>query len=142
MSDDARFPTPRGILETVIYCEDLSSAQSFYEGTIGLTLVSSEPGRHLFFRVGDSMLLIFNPKQTREATVPIGDQVIPRHGPVGPGHFAFRSEASELPGIKDRLQTAGVGIEAEIEWPGGGRSIYCRDPSGNSVEFATRTLWF
>jgi catechol 2,3-dioxygenase-like lactoylglutathione lyase family enzyme len=32
-------------------------------------------------------------------------------------------------------------IEAEVEWPKGGRSIYFRDPSGNSLEFAESKIW-
>ena len=35
------------------------------------------------------------------------------------------------------LQEAGVPIEAEVRWPGGGRSLYVRDPAGNSIELAT-----
>jgi hypothetical protein len=28
-----------------------------------------------------------------------------------------------------------------VEWPGGGRSIYFRDPAGNSVELGTPAIW-
>ena len=41
--------TPNAILETVVYCDDLDAARAFYEGVVGLSLVSLEPGRHLFF---------------------------------------------------------------------------------------------
>jgi hypothetical protein len=34
-----------------------------------------------------------------------------------------------------------VAIEADFEWPKGGRSIYFRDPAGNSVEFAEPRIW-
>ena len=34
-----------------------------------------------------------------------------------------------------------VSIEAEVEWPNGGFSIYLRDPAGNSVELATPSIW-
>jgi catechol 2,3-dioxygenase-like lactoylglutathione lyase family enzyme len=132
----------RAILETVVYAEDLDASRSFYRDVIGLTLVSQEPGRHLFFRVGQSMLLVFNPMSTRQATVHVGDQVIPQHGPSGPSHFAFEVDRSALAIIKTRLAEHGFDIESEINWPGGGHSIYCRDPAGNSVEFATRDLWF
>ena len=40
-----------------------------------------------------------------------------------------------------RLSSAGVAIEADFRWPGGARSIYFRDPAGNSLECASRTLW-
>ena len=32
-------------------------------------------------------------------------------------------------------------IEKEMEWPRGGRSLYFRDPAGNSVELITPGLW-
>ena len=131
-----------GILETVVYCEDLDAAQAFYEGIVGLELFSSEPDRHRFFRVGASMLLVFNPHETRTATVRVGPKLIPRHGAEGPSHFAFQADLDDFPTIRSRLAECGVAIETEIDWPGGGHSIYCRDPAGNSVEFATRTLWF
>jgi catechol 2,3-dioxygenase-like lactoylglutathione lyase family enzyme len=133
---------PLAILETVVYCQDLDAARGFYEDVLGLPLESALPGRHLFFRVGSSMLLVFNPRQTRTATVKVGDQLIPRHGADGASHFAFQVALSQLEDIKTRLLDHGIVIESEIDWPGGGHSIYCRDPAGNSVEFATRSLWF
>jgi catechol 2,3-dioxygenase-like lactoylglutathione lyase family enzyme len=36
---------------------------------------------------------------------------------------------------------AGVPIEQEHQWPGGARSLYFRDPSGNSLELITRGAW-
>ena len=134
--------TPQAILETVVYCEDLDAARQFYEGVIGLPLVSREPGRHLFFCVGGSMLLVFDPRKTSEATVHVGDQAIPRHGAGGASHFAFQVDPSQFDAIRANLDEHDVALESEIDWPGGGHSIYCRDPGGNSVEFATRTLWF
>lgn len=32
-------------------------------------------------------------------------------------------------------------IEADFFWPNGARSIYFRDPSGNSIEFAEPSIW-
>jgi len=29
----------------------------------------------------------------------------------------------------------------DFEWPQGGRSIYFRDPAGNSLEFAEPRIW-
>jgi catechol 2,3-dioxygenase-like lactoylglutathione lyase family enzyme len=34
-----------------------------------------------------------------------------------------------------------VDIEAEVVWPTGGRSLYFRDPAGNSIELITRGSW-
>lgn len=143
MKEDEQSPiVPPAILETVIYCEDLLSAENFYREVIGLTLVSEEQGRHLFFRVGDSMLLIFNPQRTQQDEVRVGSYVIPQHGAVGEGHLAFAIAAEQIAETRDWLQKKQIRIESEIDWPTGGHSIYCRDPAGNSVEFATRELWF
>ena len=70
------------------------------------------------------------------------------------GLYTYHSvETAILPGRLERAKmrtqllaqeieaAAGVRIEAEVAWPGGGRSIYVRDPSGNSVELATAAVW-
>lgn len=41
---------------------------------------------------------------------------------------------------RQHLQTNDVLIEAEVEWPPGGKSIYFRDPAGNSVELINRDV--
>ena len=133
---------PSAILETSVYCHDLAAARSFYQGIVGLTLISEDPDRHLFFRVGSGMLLVFAPQHTRDATVNINGQTIPHHGARGPSHMAFQTDEQQLAGLRTHLTDHGIEIESEIHWPGGGRSIYCRDPAGNSIEFATRRLWF
>jgi catechol 2,3-dioxygenase-like lactoylglutathione lyase family enzyme len=132
----------RGILETIIYCKDLPAAREFYERILGLTLVSYEPEQHLMFCVGRSMLLVFHPDDSRTKEVFVGGSMIPQHGSEGCSHFAFEVPEEEVASIKLHLAEHGIAIESEIHWPGGGHSIYCRDPEGNSVEFATASLWF
>ena len=34
-----------------------------------------------------------------------------------------------------------VEVESDYAWPGGGRSLYLRDPAGNSVELGTPAIW-
>jgi len=65
---NANIPSPKGILETVVYCENLTSAREFYEQVVGLPVVSVEPERHVFFRVGQGMLLVFNSRETVSGT--------------------------------------------------------------------------
>lgn len=141
-SESASSLTPRGILETVVYGDDLKAARQFYEGVLGLSLVSHEDGRHLFFRLAGGMLLVFNAQRTREETVRVNDQVIPRHGALGQSHMAFQVDFDQLAEIKSKLIEERIPIESQIDWPAGGHSIYCRDPAGNSIEFATRSLWY
>jgi catechol 2,3-dioxygenase-like lactoylglutathione lyase family enzyme len=127
------------VLETCLYATDLKSAKGFYAQLLGLELVQEEPGRHVFFRCGDGMVLLFNPRATCKPS-PQGIEV-PTHGATGPGHLAFAATPEELDQWRARLLDHGVSVEREIEWPNGARSLYFRDPAGNSLEFATPRLW-
>lgn len=132
--------TPAGVLETALYAEDLDAAEAFYGDTLGLDRIRREGARHVFFRCGDGVLLIFNPAET--GTPPAADALpIPPHGARGPGHVCFRASANEIAAWAERLRAAGVAIESEFDWPQGGRSIYFRDPAGNSLEFAEPRIW-
>jgi catechol 2,3-dioxygenase-like lactoylglutathione lyase family enzyme len=71
----------------------------------------------------------------------VAGSTLPLHGARGPGHVAFRIPAAELDDWRSHLDTHGVPVESAIRWPQGGESIYVRDPAGNSVEFATATVW-
>jgi catechol 2,3-dioxygenase-like lactoylglutathione lyase family enzyme len=138
----ASYQPPRGILETVIYATDLEQAHWFYHEVLGLEVASWVAERHVFFRLPGGMLLVFNPTETSQATVQVGGSTIPRHGATGSSHFAFNVAPDQLDAVRRHLHQQDIAIESEICWPGGGRSIYCRDPAGNSVEFATPDLWY
>ena len=127
-----------GILETVLYAERLQEMRDFYQRIIGLDVVQADPERHLFFRCGDQMLLVFDPRLTRAQG---GGDVPPPHGASGPGHVCFRAAALGLERWRDHLERHGVAIETDFAWPRGGRSIYFRDPAGNSVEIAEPRIW-
>src|SRR5439155_6864037 len=101
----------RRILETSLYADDLDQAEAFYKSALGLNLFAKEAGRHLFFKFGDQMLLIFNPAKTIE-----GSEVAP-HGARGPGHVAFAVPKSEMDEWKKHLKAKGVEIEKDVLWP-------------------------
>jgi len=125
-----------GVIETGIYVEDLEQAEAFYRDVLGLPVLFKEVGRHVFFQVGDrNVLLIFKPETTRK-----GD-ILPAHGATGPSHFALGVPADALDAWRSRLARHGVALEKEMHWPGGGSSIYFRDPAGNSVELITPHVW-
>jgi catechol 2,3-dioxygenase-like lactoylglutathione lyase family enzyme len=130
---------PRGILETVLYADDLIAAEKFYGGVLGLKLFVQVPGRHLFYRCGHQVVLIFNPESTRHVST--AGISVPTHGADGPGHLCFRASADEIDQWRDQLTAQHVEIEMDFEWPQGGRSIYFRDPAGNSLEFAEPRIW-
>lgn len=41
-----------GILETSLYVDDLDAAEHFYAELLGLEVIISQPGRHVFLRCG------------------------------------------------------------------------------------------
>lgn len=134
-------PPLSGVLEASLYAADLDAAEHFYGTILGLDQILRVPERHVFFRVGRTVLLVFNPDATAKPSKN-PDLPVPPHGAHGPGHVCFTATASELDAWRTRLAAAGVAIEADFLWPNGARSIYVRDPAMNSVEFADSRLWF
>lgn len=124
------------VLETCLYVDDLVVAEQFYRDLLGLEFVSRQPGRHVFLRCGRQMVLLFDPLASQAEN---GE--FPAHGARGPGHVAFATSNAELPRWRARLAERQIPVEREIEWPGGGRSVYFRDPAGNSLELASPRLW-
>ncbi|MCH7760766.1 VOC family protein [candidate division TA06 bacterium] len=119
------------IFETVLYAKDLAATERFYRDVLGLEVLQRG-----VLRCGEGVLLIFNPEYARKS-----GRGVPSHGTEGAGHIAFAMREEELEPWRNHLQKCGVEIEMEVEWKEGGRSIYFRDPAGNSVELAPSTLW-
>ena len=132
---------PKAILETIIYAQDLDAAEAFYRDVLGLEPVSKQPGRQVFYRLEKQMLLIFNPDATVQPPAPDAKLPVPPHGAKGEGHVCFAATAEAISVWRAHLEAKGVAIEADFEWPGGGRSIYFRDPAGNALEFAEPRIW-
>ena len=132
---------PSAILESALYVDDLDAAERFYTEVIGLPVIVKVEGRHVFLRCGTGVLLLFNPEATVEPPPPGARFPVPPHGAKGEGHLCFRASEEEIDQWKERLAQAGVAIESEFTWPEGGRSIYFRDPAGNSIEFANPKIW-
>ncbi|WP_438750592.1 VOC family protein [Pararhizobium sp. O133] len=129
-----------GILETALYADDLDAAEHFYGTVLGLQKITRAGNRHVFFRCGQGVLLIFNSEETikppHEGALPV-----PPHGTKGNGHACFRVAADKLDSWIEKLTSAGIPIEVDIRWPTGARSFYFRDPAGNSLECAEPGLW-
>ncbi|MFI0842778.1 VOC family protein [Mesorhizobium sp. IMUNJ 23232] len=133
--------TPSAILESALYVTDLDAAEVFYRDALGLSRIARVDGRHVFFRCGQGVLLLFNAEATKIPPAPEARLPVPPHGAAGRGHLCFAATAQEIEQWKTRLAALGITIEADFEWPNGGRSIYFRDPSGNSLEFAEPRIW-
>jgi catechol 2,3-dioxygenase-like lactoylglutathione lyase family enzyme len=126
----------KSVVETAIYVTDLDATQEFYTKILGLTVIAREEHRHVFFQAGDEdVLLAFI------ADITIHGEHLPSHGTKGPGHFALGIDTASHAAWKEHLLQNGVAIEKEITWPRGCRSIYFRDPSGNSAELVTPGIW-
>jgi catechol 2,3-dioxygenase-like lactoylglutathione lyase family enzyme len=126
-----------GIYETVLYAEDVAAAAAFYRDVLGLRLVDGPDELAAGFRLDDGgVLLIFDPTR---ASLP--GRPVPSHGTSGAGHIAFSVEEGTLAHWGEALRERSVEIELERGWERGGRSIYVRDPAGNSVELVDGDLW-
>ncbi|MFT5423697.1 MAG: catechol 2,3-dioxygenase-like lactoylglutathione lyase family enzyme [Phycisphaerales bacterium] len=140
---DARRADPpplHAIHETVLYAVDLAAAERFYRDVLGLEQIIEGSELMIGFRVTPKpgqVLLIFNPEVS---SVP--GRPVPSHGCRGDGHLALRISPEDEPTWITHLESHGVEIERVTEWDSNrGRSIYVRDPAGNSVELINADIW-
>lgn len=129
-----------GVLEAAVYVDDLAAARAFYGDLLGLEVIAEMPGRHVFFRCGETVVLAFRAEETRRPN-PGSRLPVPPHGASGPGHICFAIGGGRMDGLVSHMAAKSIEIEADFVWPNGARSIYVRDPAGNSVEFAEPKLW-
>jgi catechol 2,3-dioxygenase-like lactoylglutathione lyase family enzyme len=128
---------PFSVYESCLYARDLAAADRFYGETLGLRRVGGLTDRGRAYRLSPaSMLLVFNPDQTR-----VPSDSVPSHGCEGQGHVALSIAPGEYDRWKTHLAAAGFPTEREVAWPAGGRSFYVRDPAGNSVELIEGQAW-
>lgn len=124
------------IKETCLYVQDLERCKRFYHDTLGLELISYVVGKHAFFRAGDSVLLCFNPEDSRTKKSP------PPHYGGGKQHFAFEVPTADYNDAKTEIQQKGIVIIDEVTWQSGERSFYFNDPEGNILEIIPdRGIW-
>lgn len=116
------------IKETCLYVKNLEEAKKFYEEVLQLPLISYLPGKHIFFRAGQSVLLIFNPDDSQNKTSP------PAHYANGKQHFAFEVSEKDYPKAKEEIISKGIKITDEVTWKSGKKSFYFNDPAGNVLE--------
>jgi catechol 2,3-dioxygenase-like lactoylglutathione lyase family enzyme len=124
------------VLETCLYVDDLDAAHRFYGEVLGLDFFQREADRHVFFRCGNRMLLLFNAVRSVAS-----DSSLPPHGACGAGHVAFAVPDEEIAAWRRHLEQQQVTIEQVVCWPQGGHSLYFRDPAGNSLELASPRIW-
>jgi catechol 2,3-dioxygenase-like lactoylglutathione lyase family enzyme len=123
------------IKETCIYTSDISAARKFYHELLGLPVIGEAAGKHVFFRAGTSVLLCFNPDDSRLKTSP------PPHFANGKYHFAFEVSAIDYEFQKRKMLELGISIIDTVLWKNGQESFYFNDPIGNVVEIVPEGIW-
>ena len=123
------------IKETCLYFEDLQLAKKFYHDLLKLPIIGQAEGRHIFFRAGTSVLLCFNPSDSRLKKSP------PAHYSQGKYHFAFEVSKDEYEWHKKEIVNLGITIIDQLTWKNGQESFYFNDPIGNVVEIVPEGVW-
>lgn len=124
------------IKETCLYINDLEEARSFYHGLLGFPEIDYQPGKHLFLRVGTSVLLCFNPEDSRQKASP------PAHYGGGKQHVAFEVSTVDYEQARKEMENLGITITDTMTWKSGAQSFYFEDPEGNVLEIVPETgIW-
>jgi catechol-2,3-dioxygenase len=122
----------RALGELGLRVNDLDRMQDFYENVVGLEVLRRFPGFAVFFRIADGYgghVTVFN--------------LFARGTEVGTDrstldHFGFTIDVKNYESEKRRLEDAGLEVETEVfDWTGW-RSLFIRDPEGNTVELVCR----
>lgn len=135
-------PKIHGVVETILYTDDLARATAFYRDVLGLEPMRGDGDRFQAFDSGERrVLLLFKRGGTLTAQPVASGGVIPPHDGSGPLHVGFAIAAGDYDAWCARLRERGVAIESETRWERGGRSVYFRDPDQHLVELVTPGIW-
>jgi catechol 2,3-dioxygenase-like lactoylglutathione lyase family enzyme len=135
-------PPINGVVETILYSDDLARATAFYCEVLGLAVMKGDGERFQALDSGaNRVLLLFKRGGTLTPQVVATGGVIPPHDGSGPYHLAFAIAEADYDVWCARLLDRGVKIESETLWERGGRSIYFRDPDNHLVELVTPGIW-
>lgn len=125
-------PVIRALGEIALRVNDLDAMQRFYQEVIGLELLRRFE-RAAFFRIaegygGHTQVLALFDRSDR-----LGDRTVSAERSTI-DHIAFAIDREDLEAEKERLEGAGLTVEtaehAWVRW----RSVYVKDPEGNTVE--------
>jgi catechol 2,3-dioxygenase-like lactoylglutathione lyase family enzyme len=124
------------IKETCLYVNDLEVAFNFYHTILGLPVINYTPGKHLFLKAGECVLLIFNPEDSKLKTSP------PAHYGGGNQHAAFEVREESYERAKADIESKQIRILEEVTWKSGKKSFYFNDPEGNVLEIVpNKGIW-
>lgn len=123
------------IKESCLYINDLKKARKFYHHKLGFEIISHVADKHIFFRVGTSVLLCFNPEDSKLKTSP------PPHFASGNQHFAFEVSQEDYEAVKQKINDLGIKITDTVIWGSGQESFYFNDPENNVLEMVPLGVW-
>lgn len=138
-------PTVDGVQEATLFVSDLARSAAFYRRALGLDALHETPDGAVF-RVGaEQVLLLVTAQKARvQSETPGGTIPACRTGAgavLGAGHVAFSAAEADVAAWRAKLEREDVPLVGEVEWEGGGRSLYFRDPDGHLLELATTDMW-
>jgi catechol 2,3-dioxygenase-like lactoylglutathione lyase family enzyme len=133
-------PTIRRVLETALYCEQLSVTTEFFRTLLGAEPMLATERITAFDAGAATVLLLFQRGQSLHPVAVHGGALTPHDG-SGPVHMAFAIDREELGAWEARLAELGIEVESTVRWEQGGVSLYFRDPDNHSIELATPGVW-
>jgi catechol 2,3-dioxygenase-like lactoylglutathione lyase family enzyme len=139
----------------LVYSADarsLPKSIEFYSKVLDLGNPSFSSDRLAVFPLAQTTLIIFQRGSThKDSTLPNELGTIPGHGLLPPPendkvdlktHFALAVEKKEEVDLwEERFREEKIDVLGKVEWPGGGKSVYFRDPDGHVGEIASRGIW-
>jgi len=137
-----RRPALHGVVESILYVDDVPRATAFYGDALGCRCLAGDGQRFQALDAGGhGVLLLFQRGGTLAPQVVASGGVIPPHDGSGPHHIAFAIDAATYDEWCAQLAAHGIAIESETQWERGGRSLYFRDPDRHLVELVTPGIW-
>jgi catechol 2,3-dioxygenase-like lactoylglutathione lyase family enzyme len=134
-------PAIQGVVETILYTDDLARATGFYREVLGLVPMAGDEERFQAFDAGAGRVLLLFRRGGTLQLVAVAGGIIPPHDGHGPQHIAFAIATADYGVWRERLVARQIAIESETRWERGGRSLYFRDPDQHLVELVTPGIW-
>lgn len=140
MQREERLPRVGRIVENALYVTDKEASARFYQRLFGFATLLQDDRLHALDVTGLSVLLLFEKGKSNQPN-PVPGGVIPAHDGLGRLHLAFSISGQEIERWEGWLAENGVVIESRVYPPGGGVSLYFRDPDGHLIELASPGIW-
>ena len=140
--DPAPAPRINGVVESILYTDNLAGATAFYRDVLGLVVMKGDGERFEALDAGAGRVLLLFKRGGTLVPQPVATGgFIPPHDGHGPAHIAFAIDAGEYGRWVARLAEHGVAVESETHWERGGRSVYFRDLDHHLLELVTPGIW-